>query len=94
MHTEPKFTPAEIKPLHNGKQFIFKFDNGYGASVVTHSMSYGGDDEFELAVIISTDNEGGWTLCYDTPITDDVIGHLTWQDAEEILTQIEALEGE
>ena len=92
MDTEPRFTPAEIKPLLNGKQLLFKFDNGYGASVINNDMSYGESDEFELAVIISTDTDQGWSLCYVTGITDDVIGCLTWNETEEILAKIEALD--
>ena len=42
------------------------FPNGYGASIVKGEGSYG----TELAVITS---EG---LCYDTEITDDVIGYI------------------
>ena len=58
-------------------QYIFKFDNGYGASVIKNLVSYGHAlDLFELAVIKFTD-EFTWDLCYSTEITDDVIGYLT-----------------
>jgi hypothetical protein len=30
-------------------------------------------------------------LCYDTPITDDVIGHLTFQEVVDTLKEIESL---
>lgn len=68
------------------KKFIF--DNGYGASVVSHPGSYGyGDGLYELAVFdVKTGN-----LCFDTPITDDVIGWLTWEDVERICKDIEQL---
>ena len=58
------------------------FPNGYGASVVKGVGSYG----VELAVITS---EG---LCYDTDITDDVIGNI--ENLEELngyLERIKAL---
>jgi hypothetical protein len=57
---------------HGGQMVRVHFGNGYGASVVRSAYSYGGRDGlYELAVL------AGNTLCYDTPITDDVEGHLT-----------------
>ena len=73
------------------QQWIFKFENGYGASVIKHYGSYGWEEDlFELAVIKVTDNE--WELCYSTPITDDVIGHLTNNDVIRYLNKIKRLE--
>lgn len=72
--------------LNNGVRHIYKFDNGYGASVIKHDYSYGGRDGlWELAVL--KDDE----LCYTTPITEDVIGHLAWDTVENILTEIQEL---
>ena len=54
------------------QQLIFKFDNGYGASVVRGPYTYGGDSGlFELAVIKFDGNRHD--LVYDTPITNDVL---------------------
>lgn len=65
----------------------FKFENGYGASVVKHFGSYGYDDDlFELAVL---DEKGN--IIYDTPISDDVIGHLTNEEVLELLEKIRKL---
>jgi hypothetical protein len=70
-----------------GKVGRIVFDNGYGASVVSHQFSYGGKDGlFELAVL---DKNG--KLTYDTPITSDVIGYLTPEKVTEILFQIQDL---
>jgi len=41
---------------------------------------------FEVAVL---DKDG--ELCYDTPITDDVIGYLTFQEVADTLKKIESL---
>jgi len=80
------YQPAETNPLNGGVQNVFKFDNGYSASVVRHSFSYGGSNGlWELAVL-----RDGW-IVYDTPITDDVLGHLTESDVQAILAKIEAL---
>lgn len=72
-------------------QYIFKFDNGYGASVIKNSISYGHVlDLFELAVIKFTD-EFTCNLCYTTEITDDVIGYLTNDDVLNLLEAIKNL---
>ena len=66
-----------VKKSMNDVQYIFKFDNNYGASVIKNLGSYGHErDLWELAVIWFSD-EYEWHLCYDTEITNDVIGHLT-----------------
>ena len=63
------------------------FDNGYGASVVRHIMSYGGKlGLYELAIL---DKEGD--LTYDTPVTNDVIGYLTTEEVTNYLIKIQEL---
>jgi hypothetical protein len=63
------------------------FDNGYGASVVRHIMSYGGKlGLYELAIL---DKEGD--LTYDTPVTNDVIGYLTPEEVTNYLIKIQEL---
>ncbi|KGC13253.1 hypothetical protein DM48_331 [Burkholderia gladioli] len=73
-----------------GEQKIYRFDNGYGASVVRGYFTYGGEDgKWELGVVTFGDDT--WHLDYSTPITNDVLGHLQWHEVEEILDQIAAL---
>lgn len=73
--------------MNGGEQYIFKFANDYGASVVRHSFSYGHEKGlWELAVFF----EGH--LCYSTPIADDVIGWLSPSEVDDILDKIEALQ--
>lgn len=73
-----------------GVQKIYKFPNGYGASVIRNPFSYGGDEGlWEIAVL---DKEGN--LTYETPITNDVIGHLNDDEVIEVLKQIKELENE
>ncbi len=79
--------PKEVHEVMGGHQRIYKFENGYGASVIKHDYSYGGKDgKWELGVLDQIDK-----LTYDTPITSDVIGHLTVERVEEILQQIKEL---
>ena len=72
----------------NNYKSVFKFRNGYSASVVCNSTTYGYDmDFFEVAVL---DKDG--RLCYDTPITDDVVGYLNFQGVADVLKDISELE--
>jgi hypothetical protein len=72
-------------------QHKYAFPNGYGASVVKHDFSYGGKNGlWELAVLDFTIDEDG-DLCYTSGITDDVIGHLSWKNVEEFLSEIKQL---
>ena len=83
-------TLHKINHINGGIQELYFFDNGYGASVVKHSFSYGGPNGlWEIAVLIG--QLDGYDICYTTPIASDVIGHLTDRDVLEVLTQIENL---
>lgn len=65
---------------------VYQFDNGYGANVVRNSLSYGNKfGQYELAVLKND------KICYDTPITDNVIGFLSMAEVEEYLEKIAAL---
>ena len=71
------------------------FPNGYGISVVRFTTpfgagSYGADQGlYESAVLKG--NADDWELCYDTPITSDVLGHQTEEEVEVLLHEIENL---
>jgi hypothetical protein len=85
-----------------GTDYRFVFDNGYAASVVRFTLpglagetpldgSYGaGAGLWELAVL-ADDRSGDWTLCYDTPVTDDVLGYLSERQVAETLRQVAEL---
>ena len=62
------------------------FPNGYEASVVCGPNTYGGPAGlFELAIIYNGQ------IVYDTPVTSDVLGHLTEGDVTERLNEISML---
>lgn len=70
----------------SGHRWTFRFANGYGASVIDDG--YGGEAGlYELAVI---GPDGG--LCYDTPVTSDVLGFLSEDEVAEALDRVKALE--
>lgn len=69
---------------------IFKFNNGLGASVIGGLGSYSTDNlPYELAVL-RFDKES-YKLAYDTPITGDVRGYLSFEEVLEILREINKL---
>ncbi len=74
-------------PIMSGVKCRINFDNGFGASVVSHTHSYGGKEGlYELAVLF--ENE----LHYDNTIANgDVIGYLKEDDVTELLIQIQKL---
>lgn len=74
--------PNDLDDVHA----LIEFENGYGASVLSTSFSYGGKNGlYELAVLKDGD------LCYTTPITNNVLGWLKEDDVNEILLQIQNL---
>ena len=73
-----------------GIQYVFEFENGYGASVIKHEYSYGsGEDLWELAVL--KDGE----IHYKNPVANgDVVGYLTDEEVNKLLKQIEQFKKE
>ena len=69
-------------------QTIYKFPNGYGASVIKFNYVYFG---IEIAVL-KFDKDGNWDINYSTPITNDVIGGLSEEARDDVLQQIFDLE--
>jgi hypothetical protein len=73
-----------------GTQATIFFDNGYGASVITGAMFYTSRGApYELAVLKGDSIHS--TLCYETEITSDVIGHQTREEVDALLERIAAL---
>lgn len=66
--------------------YTFTFDNEYGASVIKHRHSYGGDEDlFELAVLYDD------RVVYDTDIPA-VNGYLNNDEVIDLMEQIMHLE--
>ena len=73
--------------IAGGEQYVFAFPNNYGASVIRHQYSYGSQyGLWELAVL---DKNGD--LCYDTEVTNDVMGNLTEEKVLDVLFHIYSL---
>lgn len=74
--------------LTEGTQWKFRFDNGYGASVINDG--YGREKGLYELAVLGPDGH----LTYETPITDDVLGYLTADEVAEALDKIAALPAE
>ena len=82
-----QFKPYSCLPGMPGEHAILMFKNEYGVSVIRGPYTYGGKQGlYELAVL---DKDGN--LTYDTPITDDVIGHLTADGVTKTMIEVQKL---
>jgi hypothetical protein len=79
---------VKLDPFVRGIHCRIQFDNGYGASIVQHNLSYGGTEGlYELAVL---DKNGD--LHYDNPVANgDVRGYLSEDDVTELIKEIQEL---
>ena len=92
------FSDLDFQPHANcpgGIAARYFFPNGYGVSVVRFttpfgSGSYGAEEGLYEAEVLKG-VEDNWEICYDTHITEDVLGHLTEEEVEDVLQQIENL---
>jgi hypothetical protein len=75
-----KFDPPDS--LGYSRAFL-DFPNGYGLSVVTGPYVYCGPGTFEVAIFYND------KICYDTPLTSDVLGYQTPEDIDEIIQKVE-----
>lgn len=75
-----------------GQQYLFYFSNGYGASVIRGEYSYGGEQGLWELAVIKLRGGNAYTVVYDTPVTDDVIGYASVDKIKEALQQIKNLE--
>jgi hypothetical protein len=96
------YTPTIQRPhTAGGTQDIYRFENGYGASVVRHSYSYGGQEGlWELAVLRIEElaEDFTWHGLWNSELediapglTNDVHGYLTEDDVQELLDRIAGL---
>jgi hypothetical protein len=71
-----------------GFQIKLKFANNYGVSFINHMGSYGN----EIAILLF-DKNGNSHLCYDTELTNDVIGYLEYEEVFETIEKVKQLQG-
>ena len=87
-----KFEDLQFEETDMGIGAHHLFDNHYGVSVIKGLYTYGGRDGlYELAIIRMTPDMKYSELCYDTPITNDVLGYLTPEEVTDIMKQVSEL---
>ena len=97
------FNDLEFKPhegfeglSYEGKHATKIFANGYGVSVVRFKISSGrygsytnNEEQWELAIIYgSIDN---YSITYNTPIANDVLGYLSEKEVTDIMYRVQGL---
>ena len=76
-----------LNTLDKSKRHVEFYNNGYGISIVPDVNN---STLYQVAVLVGTEEE--YDVCFDTPITDDVIEGLSVLEAHEIAKQISELE--
>ena len=76
-----------LNTLDKSKHHVEFYNNGYGISIVPDINNA---TLYQVAVLVGTEEE--YDICFDTPITDDVIEGLTILQAHEIAKQISELD--
>lgn len=62
-----------------------EYKNGYGVSVIRGANAYCDSNTYEVAILYKG------ALCYNTDITDDVLGYQTPTDVEKIMKKVSKL---
>ena len=84
-----EFKQSLVDENHDwGHQYIFRFPNNYGASVVRNPGSYGNAQDLWEMALIFFDEDGNWNLTYERDFDDDVKGYLTDDNVIELLEKI------
>jgi hypothetical protein len=77
-----KFSPPDYMGFSRAK---LELPNGYGISVITGKYAYSDEGAYEVGILYNGH------LCYDTPLTDDVLGYQSPSDIDAILAQLEKM---
>lgn len=86
------FRDYPSNPINGGIQYVAKFDNNRGASIVQHDFSYGNRQGLWELAVTKYKSETEWSIDYSTPITDDVMGFLSEDEVNNVLLKISQLD--
>ena len=85
------------REISGGIQKVYKFGNGYGASVISNNYSYGNEQGlWEMALLTFKYNRKGelmWDVVYRNDFANgNVAGYLSDEEVLELLEWIKSLE--
>ena len=73
---------------HNNYHRTLSMENGYSISIICNSFSIGGTSGlFEIALKHGTLN----TICYATPVTENVIGWVSFGEVDKLIKEVSRL---
>lgn len=85
-------------PFPKGIQYLLRFENGFGASVIKNKYSYGSRDElWEVAFIRFADDDETYDVlppCPKNPRLSEPVGYLTQEGVLQLLKEIRKFEVE
>ncbi len=86
-----KESPHPI-PMIGGVQRIYRFKDGHGLSMCNGGGMHHFSFAWEAAVLENVSEDGnGFSLCYTTPLTEDVEVFETDQEANELIEKARVL---
>jgi hypothetical protein len=90
LEIEPWKVLDHSSPIAPLEQWIYKFPNGFGASVVRGTHTYGGQEGLYEITVLKFDGDDFRRTCA-TPITDSALGWQALEDVAAVLVKVAAL---
>lgn len=82
----PEFTRPQGGMI--GAQAVFKFKNGFGASVIYGPLTNSYPNRFELGLVVFEKDDSNYHLYYNDIVDGDVVGHLNVEGVNDYLRKI------
>lgn len=83
-----------IKEEPTTVQKLYRFSNGFGASVIRGEFTYGNDEGLWELAVLKFEGEGGYKLAYPKEVCpdEDVVGWLTDAQVDDLLVKVANLQ--
>ena len=79
------------RKVFGGVQRIYRFASGYGLSLIDSVMAHGFPFAWEAAVLKNVTDDGGFSITYATPLTEDVAIFNTDEEANAFIAKAKKL---